>query len=148
GPDHERLTAAHVTRGKDLRHRGAVAFGISSHIAAWILGRAELLQQPSVNWTDETHRQEHEVRFHFELAAWQLAHDRLTVRIFLPRDAGSNEFLHLPLRAFKALRSHSPIALASLFVGARAAQLDRPIRPHEWFIFLVRRCRQELELRN
>src|SRR6202035_3473337 len=69
GPNHQRLTAAHVARGEQAIARGAIVDRICQHIPRLIEVDPRLVQQRAPPRTQEAHRQQHEVRLHLELAA-------------------------------------------------------------------------------
>src|SRR5258706_2275864 len=71
-PHHERLAAAHVAGGEDLRHGGRVAagaFGGRLHVAARVLGHAELVDHAFMHRMHIAHREEHELGGNWEMRA-------------------------------------------------------------------------------
>ena len=69
-PDDERLAAPHVAGGENLRHRGRVEPVPS--VSALTLPRASFATPSSssrpLHGADETHREQHQIRLHLELA--------------------------------------------------------------------------------
>ena len=69
------------------------------------------------------------------------------VLVLLPLDARGDRASRPCRRALRSAWSPPPSrAFAAFFVRARAAQLDRPVRPHERLVLLLGRLRQQLEL--
>src|SRR3954451_15621635 len=68
GPHHKRLTAAHIARGKYFGNGGVIGFRpfrSGLYVAARIFFNGKLLNQSTLDGTEESHRKQHQVRFDF-----------------------------------------------------------------------------------
>src|SRR5882724_1598563 len=114
GPDHERLAAAHVTRGENPGYRRVVrllAFRFRFHVAARIFLDGELFDQSGLHRTEKSHCQQHQVGIDLGLRAWHL--DHLAV---LPFDPDDLYLLDLAILADEFLGGYGPVALASFLM--------------------------------
>ena len=105
------------------------------------------LQQPALLGPDESHRQQHEIGFHLELAAG----DRLERDAAVVDDAADPAAAQRANAAVVAAQlggRDGVDALAALFVRGRGAEDVRPQRPRIVGGALMRRRRHQLELRD
>src|SRR5258707_301942 len=114
---------------------------IRGHIPALIELDSELLKHPIPNRTDEAHRNQDQINFHSEFAAWN--------RLELRRRSNANRVqLRNPAvtRPGKLRCSKAPVANATFFVSRLGTQLHRPERPGSLWRALLRRLRHDFEL--
>src|SRR5258708_1625475 len=116
---------------------------IGLHIATRFFLDGDLLDKSALGWAEKSHRQQHEVGLDLGSRARPL--DQLA---FLPFDSDHLEFFYLAVLADKFVGRYRPIAFAPLFVRRRRAHLDRPVRPHQRFVLVLRGLRQQFKLRN
>src|SRR5258708_4620248 len=102
---------------------------------------SELVKHPIPNRTDEAHRNQDQINFHSEFAAWN--------RLELRRRSNANRVqLRNPAvtRPGKLRCSKAPVANATFFVSRLGTQLHRPERPGSLWRALLRRLRHDFEL--
>src|SRR5260221_9676117 len=103
-PHHERLAAAHVAGGEDLRHGGRVAagaFGGRLHVAARVLGHAELVDHAFMHRMHIAHREEHELGGNGELRAGHFLHCPRALVVLHPLDVAGGGALPLSAPALQ-----------------------------------------------
>src|SRR5258706_7952309 len=89
-PHHQRLAAPGIAGSEHFRRRRLIGLRISRDVAARIVFHAELVEHALMHRMHVAHREEHQIGFELELAAWpvvQLA--------FLPVDAAADTRLDL-----------------------------------------------------
>src|SRR3990170_7708213 len=69
GPDHQRLTSAHVAAGKDALARGSIIPHVRLGISLRGKPNPRILDRPGKSGTDEAHRQKDKVGPDLELAS-------------------------------------------------------------------------------
>ena len=115
-----------------------VVDGVALTLPRWSSSSAEVLDHAVVHRAREAHGEEHEIGLELELRAG----DRLELVV----DADAVKSLHAAVRAGELLGQHREVALGALLLAGRGAQLQRPVRPGQRLVLLVRRLRHDLEL--
>src|SRR5215471_191159 len=96
-----------------------------------------------MNRVEISHREQNEISLDLEFAVPNL--EQLAV---LPLDSACDQRLEPPAVAAEFLGLHGPIALATFLVRRRGPQLHGPVRPDQRLVLVLRRLRQQLELRD
>src|SRR6185437_7985864 len=115
-PHDERLPAAHVAGGENLRHAGSVVVGIRLDVRARVAIDAELLDKTRVTGTREPHREQYEVGLHLEFAARHFDHPHRPAAVALPFDARGDKLPDLAAGSLETLRRDRPVALAAFLL--------------------------------
>ena len=138
-PDHQRLSAPHVARGKNARHRG-MWFSSVATLPRWssftpscsIMPLRTGPRKPMASSTRSASRVNSVPGIGSKFGV----------------DARRVQLLHVALVAGELERRDAPVAHAAFFVRAFDAQLHRPQRPGRRWRALVGRLRQQFELRD
>src|ERR1700722_6662999 len=139
-PNDQRLAAPHIATGEDLRAGGGIPVCVGVDVPSLVQGHTELRQHAFLDWRNEAHRQELEVRSEDELGSL----DGLELLV----DARASEPGHDAILAFERDRGHRKIALGALLVARRGAQLKGPVWPGKKLVLCFGRHRHDLELSN
>src|SRR5688572_14721031 len=96
GPDHEALSAAHISGGKDARHAGGKFSIISFDIASFIARNIEGCEE-GIFGAEKTHRKQNQLRRVSLFRARNFARPEASVRIPDPFHLNSLNFLYVSL---------------------------------------------------
>ena len=137
------MAPANVARRKQLVNAGGIAtreIGRSLDVAALVFVHTKGIQH-GLHRRDKAHGQEHQISLDDLLGAGNFGH--LAV---LPLQAHRLHGSQLALFANEFFGADGEFTLAALFVAGRGAHLQRPVRPHQWLVFLLRRHGHQLQL--
>ena len=94
----------------------------------------------------KSHRQQHQIRIHAELAARNFRHLKPSVVPLRPVDPDGVQLGNLPALSAQRLGQYVVVANSALLVSAGSTQHHRPLRPGVVIAAFRRRLRQQLKL--